>query len=876
MISQKVDVGAGDQAKSKSIISKEKKSVSIHNFRVQKGDKFNYVSYGEIRGSYYIQNPKNLYTFISTSTSAHSYTFADSIKTDYYKMYFDIDMKEKKFKKHNISIKRVKMTNHIISTIVMVMNDSILEKEKLSYIYCDKQDKSSGIHLYYPDIIISTDYVKTLIDRMRLAYKMDNKFMLPDNLINDIFDTSVYGNGKGLRMIHQLKDNTYYKINKRKSTYKNIPIRLEEQLELLSLNTNKDNINFSALYKNIETTKPTNMKKKKHINKVYIKELPEFKTDYVKSLLENKDITEDMIKDVLKDGIELLGKKRYKYESWLNVGILCYYFGQYGIDQWISFSKRSHDYNINEINNKLNTFYYRDDGLKLNSLFKWVNEDNPSKYKEYIDKHNKLFTALFVNKITELERLYKNKDIGYVEIYYKEFCDKLVCCSESSKSFYLFNNKNKLWEDKTINFIIGHYMTNMIKLLEPLVDYYKQNAIDLNKLGKHDDAKIVDNNANKIKYNDAFYKTYIAKQLQIHILARFYKKNFYTKLNSIKYLLPVKNGVVNLKTGGFRERVQSDMFSFELNVEWKGLDYNTDNFNKFMNDIMLEDKELIRYIQKLLGYSITGYVKEQLFIILWGKGGNGKGVLMDLLKKLMGPYSKKVSKDVIIKKSLETNAGAATPHLISLLGLRQAFIDESEFGDKLNEGIVKELSGGDDIIARALFKDEITFEVMFQLFLLTNHKPEINVDEATIRRIKLIPFLAEFKDKKRYDKHNKYHKLKDNNIREDLMNNLEELLTWLIIGSVRYFKEGLEDMPNKVEEETKKYLNENDSIGDLITEYCKIDINGFTYHKKLYDIYLENYDTFISKKLFTKKMNDRGYKIHRKTTGTGFKGLQLK
>ena len=437
----------------------------------------------------------------------------------------------------------------------------------------------------------------------------------------------------------------------------------------------------------------------------------------------------------------------------------------------------------------------------------------------------------------------------------------------------MFNNNNGLWEIKNVKQIQLHYMKHMLIIMKPLIKYYIDNGTVLKKKGNDEASRQMFLKAKEIKKNPFIFNPGSTKGMLNIITPTYYKSDFLNKLDNDIYTLPVKDGLIDLRTGEFRKRCKNDYFSFELDVEWRGLDYNTPTINNFMNDIMLNNKDMINYLQKLLGYSITGLVREQKFVIWTGVGSNGKSVLMDLLKELLGPYYRQCSSDVVIagKKS---SIGSASPHIMQLLGARLAFVDESEMGSKLNESVVKSVTGGGAITCRPLFGQMITFDPTFQLFLLTNHKPDINVNPSIERRLVLIPFLAEFKDLQDLDVNNKKHKLKNNNIEKELKERLDEFLVWLVRGSVEYFNNGLGQVPNTVKQAMDEYLDENDNIKNLINDNCIKDVNGFVYHKDLYQIYVSTYGS-ISQRMFTGLMKEKGYNIKKKRHGNGFNGLKL-
>jgi P4 family phage/plasmid primase-like protien len=572
--------------------------------------------------------------------------------------------------------------------------------------------------------------------------------------------------------------------------------------------------------------------------------------------------------------LKILDKKRNDdFGEWTRIGIIMFHLTTLynNIDYfelWKEWSKQSSKYVENCCENYWKTIKVIENGLTVKTLYYYAKNDNPEEYKiiiKSLTKNN--YNFINDDKIRELDKLYKKGNVGHIEIYHNEFKNDFIY--KDGKTFYKYNDETKLWEQTTFDTMHIHFMKNMQKLIEPLVNYYENMATNSSSPIKY--KKI----ANRIKQTPYFYDASRSRCLMSLVASMFINEDLLHKLDSSKILLPVKNGVINLQTGEFRDRIKEDYFTFELNVEWKGIDHNTSDINNFFNNIMLDNVDMINYLQKLLGYSITGLVNEQKFVILYGSGGNGKSVMQNLLKSLMGSYYRQLTSDVIMETKKAT-AGSASPHLMELMNARLAFVDESEKGGKLNEGVVKSITGGSAITARPLYCNPVTFEPTFQLFLLTNHKPETNVNDAIERRLVLIPFLAEFRSANKYNQKNSNHRLGDDNIEIELLKKLDQLLVWLVNGSIKYFIEGLGNVPKIVDDATNNFLQENDEIGNFISETCDISDNEFMYHKNLIAKYRENYDNNITSKAFTELMKGKGYVISRKRDGNGFKGLKFK
>lgn len=434
-------------------------------------------------------------------------------------------------------------------------------------------------------------------------------------------------------------------------------------------------------------------------------------------------------------------------------------------------------------------------------------------------------------------------------------------------------------------FLIKHFAEHILNIFAPLIKYCEKTG-SVNKQNH----EIGD----QIKFGKKLTTHNAMTSILMTAPCAFYRKNFESQLNNMSNLLPVGKSVINMETGISRERTKYDNFSFSLNCKYEGIDYDTPNVDKFMNDIMLGNGEIVNFLQTFLGYSCTGMVREQKICIFYGNGANGKGVLMNLLNYIFGEYFSQCTKDIIIQTGKTNSAGGASPHVMQLMGKHQrcnryispkwgkrlAFVDENDENEEINESLIKTLTGGAQITGRYLYSDYVTFDPTFQIFLLTNHKPKINANESMRRRLIMIPFLAEFKSKQELDKlsksekSKKKYKLKDVDIENKLKAHSSEFLTWIIKGSANYFKNGLK-VPPIIEKATEQYFKENDYVQNMLDKFCEKDENGFVYYKELYQIYKSEYED-ISRNKFSSLMKKKGYETYHKRDGNCYKGLSLK
>jgi P4 family phage/plasmid primase-like protien len=465
------------------------------------------------------------------------------------------------------------------------------------------------------------------------------------------------------------------------------------------------------------------------------------------------------------------------------------------------------------------------------------------------------------NNILELEKLYNNYDIGYIDIYYNKYQNDIVCISKKGKLFLLYDDSTQLWKTQTIEDIHLHFLTNIKILVQPLLNYYNREAIRL-RYANLDKANEYAEKALKIKNTKEFAKLSTVKGLTSLILSKFYNQEIIKKIDTNESMLSVKNGVINLKTGEFRERTKEDYFSFELNTEWKGYNYETPDINNFFNDIMLNNNDMVNYLQKILGYSISKYTNNHdgLISIFWGNDYNGKTILQNLLKTLMGNYYKQVS-NVISINTKYNNGNIPSTQIIELSQTRIVFSNENNEYEMLDERTIKSIIKKLSTPILPEFINPILSNRSCQLFLLTNQKTEVITEHSIGRKLISIPFLSESTSK---------------DIEANLLQKLDQLLVWLVIGAVKYFKEKLNVPPNMINIDTRQYSRDNNDFNIFLDKICIKNFNGFVYHCDLMTKYKSEYDNNITPKGFTNIMKGKGYIPYRKKDGMGFKGIQLK
>jgi putative DNA primase/helicase len=270
------------------------------------------------------------------------------------------------------------------------------------------------------------------------------------------------------------------------------------------------------------------------------------------------------------------------------------------------------------------------------------------------------------------------------------------------------------------------------------------------------------------------------------------------------WLLNTPAGTVELKTGGSHPHRRNDHLTKVTSVAPS--DTPAPLWSACLATWANGDAELIAFLQRLCGYWLTGSVREEKLVIVYGPGGNGKTKFIETIRGALGPdYATGVAMETLIV----THGEQHPTDLADLRGKRLAIATETEEGRRLAEARVKTLTGGDTMRARYMRQDFFEFAPTHKLVIVGNHRPVIrNTDEAIRRRLILIPFEAVIPDD-----------AKDPRLSEKLAAELSSILGWMIQGCRQWQERGL-DPPERVLAASARYLEESDVVGRWLEERC--------------------------------------------------------
>lgn len=278
------------------------------------------------------------------------------------------------------------------------------------------------------------------------------------------------------------------------------------------------------------------------------------------------------------------------------------------------------------------------------------------------------------------------------------------------------------------------------------------------------------------------------------------------------FLFNCQNGTLDIQTGQFREHQQLDYLTKISPFAYKK-DAICPKFLNFLQEVMLNREELIVYMQKALGYCLTGDTSEKAFFLLIGSGDNGKSVLIETIGSVLGPDYASVMSDKTITASNSRDGGAASPDIADLRGLRMAWVSETEENARLATQLIKRMSGQDSEKARFLHRDPFTFTYTHKVFMYTNHEPTVRESgHAFWVRVKRIPFDFRCPEER-----------KDKTLAARLKKEESEgILAWLVEGARMWRLQGLTDI-SVVAEATQKYREDQDVVGQFMRDFCVVN-----------------------------------------------------
>lgn len=333
------------------------------------------------------------------------------------------------------------------------------------------------------------------------------------------------------------------------------------------------------------------------------------------------------------------------------------------------------------------------------------------------------------------------------------------------------------------------------------------------------------------------------------------------------WLFNCRNGTIDLRTGALRPHERGDLITKRSPAAYRP-GAACPAWTVFLDRVFAGDKALIGFVQRAVGYALTGRTDEQCMFFLFGDGSNGKSTLVGTLLHVFGEYAQKAPAELITRADRSSH-GAASPDMARLRGARFVLTSEIEQDARLNESRIKDLTGGDRVVARPLYRGMIEFEPTHTIFGYGNHKPRIaGTDLGIWRRMHLIPFEVTFSGEQCVP-----------GLAATLCEERDGILAWAVEGCLAWQRDGLVP-PRAVQRATSSYRRESDAVGRFLEDCCERGA-GLTVPKgEVYAAYtawcaLEG-EVALSEKSLGTRLSTLGFEEHRTSRSRFWRDLGLR
>jgi len=327
------------------------------------------------------------------------------------------------------------------------------------------------------------------------------------------------------------------------------------------------------------------------------------------------------------------------------------------------------------------------------------------------------------------------------------------------------------------------------------------------------------------------------------------------------------SGVIDLRTGDLMPHTPQHLSTHLAPVALAQAGTECHRWMQFIDEVMCGDKELVAYLQRVVGYILTGRMDEQCFFVFYGSGSNGKSTFINTIRELMGSYAKQVEVSTFMDTG--RNDGLRND-LAALAGRRFIVSPEGKQGAALDESTVKAFTGGDALFVRFLHKEFFELQPVGKIVLATNYRPVVRgTDNGIWRRMRLVPFLASF-DAKQADK----------GLADKLKAELPAILQWAVEGAQLWLKHGL-GIPQAVQKATLEYRSSMDILQTFFDERCELSHQAKEGSQTMYDAYTAWCGSagirFPQKQAaFNQQLEERGFVRKKTSTQNVWMGVRLK
>ena len=525
------------------------------------------------------------------------------------------------------------------------------------------------------------------------------------------------------------------------------------------------------------------------------------------------------------------------YTKWVRVGWALKNTNPLLFPFWVKMSAQAAGFtflSVPDMQQKWNRAETSTTPLTYKSIRYWCQQDNP----EEAAKIKERSVDMFIERISQTDI----NDTDTTEVLYMMYCSNFVCASIKLQEWYEF--KDHKWKRSDSATTLRNFIsTTMWSKFE------KQNnaiAMQIANSGDDDDTKALTDQLKWFKeISHRLKQTSFKANIMKEASHRFKDDEFLANLDQNVNLLCFKNGVVDFSTKEFRKGRPDDYCSLCTNTNYNPIDRTNADECKILAEIeeffsqLFPDPELREYIWEHLASTLIGTIRHQVINIYLGAGRNGKSKLVDLMTKALGGYAGTVPVSLITQT--RGKVGSTSSEVAQLKGTRFAVMQEPSKGDVINDGVLKQLTGGDLINARQLYQEAITFMPQFSLVMCTNYLPRITSNDGGIwRRIRVCEFESKFTEKPYEDEtaeQRKYQFPVDMHIEEKFERWIGVFTARLV--EIAFKTNGVVRECPRVNEESNRYQTDQDFLASFYRTYVvkSEDKKGFMGKQEVWEIF---------------------------------------
>lgn len=672
-----------------------------------------------------------------------------------------------------------------------------------------------GIHIVWPDLVVSHTFQHLVRKKMLDCAQEMFAGMTLCNTYEDIIDQAIIDkNNWQMYGSHKPESSSYrvtsvYRYYPSESRLEELPVpTAEEELTFVSLFSMRHKDSGSVKVKDdkvaefddyVRLVLPTmdERKKSKLHSQIFGKSL-----NHTRNFVSDEELT--LARQLV---AECLSPKRAEnYEEWIKVGWTLRNIDYRLLDAWMDFSKCSSKYIEGECNGLWDKM--RIDTLGMGTLRWWASLDNPMKYNEILDQ----------SAITLIDRCIGSDGAHFdvARVVHALYKDRYRFTTKDL--WYMFREDKHRWVRTREGLQLRLVLSNEVcsKFMER-ASYWNREAMKIT-----DGREIIEEKAKKLtsialRLKQTGYKDSLMKECK----CLFTDEKFEELLDSHPHLIGFENGVYDLRMHEFRDGLPDDYISFSTGRHYFPFDQSTieaTEIHQFMSSVYTNDS-IRRYMTDVLSCIIDGGIRQEKFYIMTGSGSNGKSKLLELMQKAIGDYFCILPIALLTQKRVASNS--AQSELERTKGRRFAVMQEPGENERLNIGLMKELSGGDRIICRGLFKEPIEFKPQFKMAMTCNELPEVPSDDGgTWRRIRVIEHTSKFVEHP--SPANPKEFLMDPEITDKFDRWADTFISMLIHHHSTIDPKNIVE-PREVKNSTEGYKKNNDVIGQFVDQKMKVD-----------------------------------------------------